>query len=894
MSMHRKILLILLGVVALGGGLDYFVQTAIIYPQFEQLQHELADDNHGRVCSAIDRETEAVRVLSEDWANWDDTFNYIHTRDPAYAKSNLQPETWASGQVNLLALYNAEGRRIAGGARDIESLEWMPLEPFTDSHLPADHPLLVRWRNGEGSSGLVRTRAGMLVLSASPVYRSDGSGKSPGMLIMGRLLHEEKLKRLTLQTAVESEIKPVGVVTLENELAALEELRKGKKKVFGEHEGRDSQAVYSLLTDAEGEPTLMLETHTPRTITARGKAALDSLKLILGIVSVVVLVVVGWLVRRLVTRPVRRLTEQVTSVREEDEPTFRFDTGGRDELGILARSFQDLTNRLGKQIEQRRHVEQELREARDDARAATEAKSGFLASMSHEIRTPLHGILGMTQLALETHLDDDQREYLFMARESGRQLLAILNDILDFSKIEAGRLELEETPFDLRDLLCNVFKPQGTHADQVGICLLSNVSPDVPNVVAGDPVRLGQVLSNLLSNALKFTQEGEVELSADVLERDDDSVTLRFSVRDTGIGIPPGRRKAIFEPFAQQDTTINRRFGGTGLGLAVCARLVELMHGDIWVDSEPDQGSTFGFTARFALPQESCSADRQSLVRVLHRKRMLVVSSVARQREVFGSLLERMGAEALTAGSHAGAMDVLGSSAADGKPVMLAIVDSGINAHSHKSLIKTIAKDSRLGCPVVGVVSHPGAREEMNLCERDGAAAVVARPVGQRELERAALQALGVASQRESSPAEPASKQAPRGGMAVLLAEDNPINAKVAAMMLMRRGHTVTVVEDGQAVVDAVRAQEFDLVVMDVQMPILSGLEATREIRRLEVEQLGRRVPIVALTANAVKGDDQRCLEAGMDGYVPKPVSPERLFGEIDRVLAALRQPAKR
>ncbi|MFP4054042.1 MAG: response regulator [Phycisphaerae bacterium] len=896
--MHRKILLILLGLVALGGALDYFVQTGIIYPQFEQLQHELAGDNHGRVRSAIQRETEAVRVLVEDWAYWDDTFNYVHTRDPGYAKSNLQPETWARAKINLLALYNEQGRRIAGGARDSESLEWIPLEPFTETHLPEDHPLLVRWRKGETSSGLIPTRTGMLVLSASPVYRSDGTGKSPGMLVMGRLLTEEKLKRLTLQTAVESEIKPVGVVTLKNEVTALQQLQEGSKEVFLNHDGRGSLAVYSLLTDAEGKPTLKLETHTPRTITARGKAALDSLKVILAGISLVLLVAVGLLVKRWVTHPVRRLTEQVCGAREEDEPTFRFDTGGRDEIGTLARSFQDLTNRLRKQIEQRREVEQELRAARDDANSATEAKSGFLASMSHEIRTPLHGILGMTQLALETDLDDDQREYLSMARESGRQLLAILNDILDFSKIEAGRLELEQTEFDLRDLLCNVFKPQGALASESGICLLSNVSPDVPDDIVGDPVRLGQVLSNLLSNALKFTHEGEVELAADVLERSDQSITLRFSVRDTGIGIPPGRRDAIFEPFAQQDSTINRRFGGTGLGLAVCARLVELMHGDIWVDSEPDEGSTFGFTARFALPEAGCPAERQSLVRVLAQKRMLVVSSVARQREVFASLLERMGAEALTAGSHAGAVDVLGSSAADGKQVALAIVDAGISGEAGKSLIRTIAADERLACPVIGVVSHPGAREEMQLCQRDGASAVLARPVCQRELERAALQALGVASQcpkqETPSPAEPARQTIGPKGLAVLLAEDNPINAKVAAMMLMRAGHTVTVVEDGQAAVDAVRINAYDLVIMDVQMPCLSGLEATREIRRLEAEQLGRRVPIVALTANAVKGDDQSCYDAGMDGYVSKPVSPEKLFGEIERVLSPLRQPASK
>ena len=865
MSLGKKV-----AIVAIILGLVFSLGTSIVLrvtvmPAFGEIEVDAAETDRSRITATSNADLRTLETFTKEYASWTETYRFARGENPDFANDELHPDNWTSSDLNLMLLVNRSGELIyefMSHPLDERRLDTRAELPFElDDPTSPDLELLATAR------GLVKTPTGLMQVVALPILDSASRGPAEGFLLVGKFYTDKRItevaRQMTADLTIYYDMSDKAPVEVRDTVARLVDGTEPYYLTFD----TESVHLWDLITDIRGQTVGVLQMSTPRAVSAIGKATIRYATIVIAIACAVFLLTALAFMHFRIVSPIKQLTGVMQRMRRTGELSSVPRDRRRDEIGMLGREFDELTSKLSV-------AHAELEEARDEAVAMSRAKSEFLARMSHEIRTPMNGVLGMTELLRNTQLSEQQERFVGTIYDSGSTLLALINDILDFSKIEAGKLRMENLAVDLRRLVEEAAESFAEPASTKGIELITMVAAEADTHVVTDPTRLRQVLVNLMGNALKFTESGEIVVR---LETEDagDKVNARFEVRDTGIGIREENQAAIFESFTQEDGTTTRVYGGTGLGLSISRQIVDLFGGELQLESQPGVGSTFYFT--LPLDKDAEHDSRPSETSTVAGKRILVVDDNPTNLEMLENHLTSWRADVTCASDAGAALEILATTE---QAFDLAILDWHMPEVDGLELARRIRGEANLHQLRIMMLSSLANSLDESDCNDLCISTQITKPVRQSDLFNALLNVLGDNGEQPAP-----SRRAPTGERKlagrILLAEDNVVNQAVAVGMLEHMGLEVEVAANGEIAADKVASERYDVVLMDCQMPVLDGFDATRRIRAWELESFERPVAIVALTANALKGDREKCLEAGMNDYLSKPFTAEELYSVL-------------
>jgi signal transduction histidine kinase/CheY-like chemotaxis protein/HPt (histidine-containing phosphotransfer) domain-containing protein len=882
MSLRVKVLLILVCVMASSFAIGFAILQSLVHPAFAELQSQLAQSDVSRVVRALESTAQYMDTMGGEYSQWDDTYAFIQGEHPTYVEENLYTNFYYDFDVNMMLFYDRQGRLMWGHVLDLETDQIMPMDRVFFEPLDPRHTLLAHDSVESVVTGLLYTRRGPMVVTSRPIIHTDAAGPIMGSVIFGRFLDERKMAELRDQTQVDFSVISVNDPAISAlDRAAYRELESSDASLVRREE-REVVANYAILPDIRSAPSFLLRVQTPLEVAALGTNALNGALVFLLLTGLVLAAAIWIFFRHLVIAPVAALRQHILGIRESGDLTTRLSIQRSDELGDLATQFDAMTDEL-------EVTRQEMARTRDEALKLARMKSEFLATMSHEIRTPMNGVVGMVELLLGTQLDPKQERFAQGIQQSADGLLAVINDVLDLSKLESGRLELESRDFELRTLINQVAFLFAAPLHEKGLEMTCEIRPDIGTAYKGDPDRLRQVLVNLVGNAIKFTQRGEITVGVERLEERDAVCFLRIFVRDTGIDISEEDLRHIFDSFIQADGSTTRQFEGTGLGLTISRRLVELMGGAIEVQSELGRGSTFSFTLPLERGRSAVAGDAAA-PSSMRGVRVLIVDGNATHCEMLCRQLAAWDLQPTAVASSARALEALGEATRSDSPFELMILDMNMPDMGGLQLVREIRSDASNANTALIMLTSAFLEGDADALREAGIRAHLLKPMRQPELLEALTTALGDREETTSTRRRAALVESGTGddyamaGSRVLLVEDNAVNREVALAMLRQLGCQVDLAENGLEAVQALERASYDVVLMDCQMPVMDGYEATAQIRRREAEKdSGCRTPIVAVTANAVEGDRERCLAANMDDYLSKPFKKAALIGVLER-----------
>lgn len=866
-----------------------FLSRVILMDGFDKLEQRDAQTSLDRVRDALGEQVDALSVKVVDWAVWDDAYGYVQNRNREFEKSNLTDNALPLLKVHLLIYLDAKQEVVAGLMADAGGAI-SGITPGVLAHLK-QHPALFDFKDGATQiSGMARIDGRVMLVSTHPVVKSDGSGPIRGAILIGRYLDREAVDKLSHLTHLPLEMAVAGEKMPERFAEAAASLRDVGDR-YVQMTSDDTLTGYMLYKDIYGENCLYLAALVPRDVHKRAHDTMTSFLIATIIGAFFLMLVTNWAINRSVVAPIVALNKKVGEIGKSDDLGIRVPVSGDDEIAGLAREMNKMLDHIEERATELSRTLGRYEAAREEAERANKAKSFFLANMSHELRTPINAIVGLAEMLSFSPLDPEQKEMFKGIRSEALALSDLIGDILDLSKIESGNIVLANIPFNLNYLFRDLAESFAHQAERAGITFQSAVVVGIPSTVSGDPGRLRQILKNLLVNALKFTPAGgTVGLNAEAVEElPDGRYKVKFTVKDSGIGVPAGKQKTIFERFQQVDESIARGHGGTGLGLTISKQLTELMGGVIGVESVEGRGATFWFTVILAESQAAAESPA-SIFPDVRGVKILVVNNAREVRDGLARQIESLGYVVKTADGAPEALALLKSGRFAGLPDLI-FCQLHMRDGGGFEFAERLKADGQLADIPLIITTTDGDCGDANRCRQLGVRGYWTEPLTADDVQKMVMAA-------SSRPADGGKdgrmspfitrhffRERMIRGTNILLAEDYPVNQKVARSYLKLTGFNVDVAGDGKEAVGKFKGKKYDLVLMDVQMPEMDGLEATRVIRAMERAGGTDRAPIIALTAHATESFRDDCLAAGMDDFLSKPFNRGQLLMKVAKWL---------